>query len=61
MSGIHRIHIKPFRLWMRVPRWFAMNIWLRIPRTSQTSQYGGEAGPIFTRSLFGKQRFDAES
>lgn len=44
---------------VRVPRWFAMRVWLWLPGDWHSQSSGAVGGSLITRSLFGNQEFHA--
>ena len=51
--GVYRIGINRLRWRLRVPRWFALKVWLWLPGEwhNQMTTWSRRPGPILTRGL----------
>lgn len=59
MKTFHRIKVNRWPWCVRVPRWFAMRVWLWLPGDWHSQSSGAVGGSLITRSLSGNQEFHA--
>lgn len=59
MRTFYRIKVNRLPWCIRVPRWFAMRVWLWLPGDWHSQSAGAVGGSLITRSLFGDQEFHA--